>query len=94
MNSIEKETEKKNVTRDWKIYIIVSTVFILCVLGVSFFEPKFDFNLMVQRLFDALISCVLIVNGMYFLQKNKGIAYVSLFLGIINLGILGTLLLK
>ncbi|XLG15949.1 hypothetical protein ACI5QL_03510 [Bacillus velezensis] len=49
---------------------------------------------MALRLFDALISCILVINGLYFMQKNKGVAVVSFLLGIINLGILAVLLFR
>lgn len=94
MNSIHKETEKSNASRDWLIYITVSIIFLIAVSVFSLFEPEFDFSIMALRLFDALISCILIVNGLYFMQRNKGIAYVSFLLGIVNLGILATLLFR
>ncbi|MCY8209219.1 hypothetical protein, partial [Bacillus subtilis] len=92
MNSIQKETEKSNASRDWLIYITASVIFLIAVSVFSFFEPEVDFNVMSLRLFDALISCILIINGLYFMQKNKGIAVVSFLLGIINLGILAFVL--
>ncbi|MCM8507422.1 MULTISPECIES: hypothetical protein [Bacillus amyloliquefaciens group] len=94
MNSIQKETEKSNASRDWLIYITVSVIFLIGVSIFSFFESEVDFNVMALRLFDALISCILVINGLYFMQKNKGIAVVSFLLGIINLGILAVLLFR
>ncbi|ATU28181.1 MULTISPECIES: hypothetical protein [Bacillus] len=94
MNSIQKETEKSNASRDWLIYITVSVIFLIGVSIFSFFESEVDFNGMALRLFDALISCILVINGLYFMQKNKGIAVISFLLGIINLGILAVLLFR
>ncbi|MED5047762.1 hypothetical protein P9738_06650 [Bacillus siamensis] len=94
MNSIQKETEKSSASRDWLIYITVSVIFLIAVSIFSFFESEVDFNAMALRLFDALISCILVINGLYFMQKNKGIAFVSFLLGIINLGILAVLLFR
>lgn len=45
-------------------------------------------------MFDAVIVCVLAVNGLYFLQKNKGVAYVSFLLGFINMGLLIVLMIR
>ncbi|ETB70754.1 hypothetical protein A943_11900 [Bacillus sp. CPSM8] len=43
---------------------------------------------MLFRLFDAVIICVLAVNGLYFLRKNKGVACLSFLLCFINMGLL------
>ncbi|MCY9226758.1 hypothetical protein MOF11_17265 [Bacillus haynesii] len=59
-----------------------------------FFRSGYRLQDLLFRMFDAVIVCVLAVNGLYFLQKNKGVAYVSFLLGFINMGLLIVLMIR
>ena len=58
-----------------------------------FFAPAYSLQDLLFRMFDAVIICVLTVNGLYYL-KNKGVACASFLLGFINMGLLVVLMVR
>lgn len=91
---ISSENERADAAKEWTMYITVSCLFILIVSVICFFAPAYRLQDLLFRMFDAVIVCVLAVNGLYFLQKNKGVAYVSFLLGFINMGLLIVLMIR
>ncbi|EWH21813.1 hypothetical protein [Bacillus haynesii] len=91
---ISSQNERADAAKEWTMYITVSCLFILIVSVICFFAPAYRLQDLLFRMFDAVIVCVLAVNGLYFLQKNKGVAYVSFLLGFINMGLLIVLMIR
>ncbi|MCY8421195.1 hypothetical protein MOC84_11830 [Bacillus inaquosorum] len=77
--------EKENTVREWKVYIFVISLMIVCAVAMVIFEPEILFSPIVLRGFDAFISFVLLANVLFFWRKSKRIAYVSGVLAVINL---------
>lgn len=85
---ISSENERADAAKEWAMYITVSCLFILIVSVICFFAPVYRLQDLLFRMFDAVIICVLTVNGLYYLKKNKGVACASFLLGFINMGLL------
>ncbi len=85
---ISSENKRADAVKEWTMYITVSCLFILIVSVIGFFAPAYSLQDLLFRLFDAVIICVLAVNGLYFLRKNKGVACLSFLLCFINVGLL------
>ncbi|MGN9866185.1 hypothetical protein [Bacillus swezeyi] len=88
------ENETARTANEWHMFIAASTFLILCTAGFWFFEPAIHLEDMVLNMFDAVIICVLIANAFYFLRRNKGIAFVSFLLGLVNLVMLAALIIQ
>ncbi|MCY9190433.1 hypothetical protein [Bacillus mojavensis] len=82
----------ENKAREWKVYIIIFSFFIICVAAIGFFEQRFLLNQLAWRVFDALISVVLFANVLFFWRKRKSIAYISGILAVVNVILLISLL--
>ncbi|XBO86895.1 hypothetical protein AAGG52_06620 [Bacillus licheniformis] len=68
---ISSQNERADAAKEWTMSITVSCLFILIVSVICFFAPAYRLQDLLFRMFDAVIICVLAVNGLYFLQKIK-----------------------
>ncbi|EFV72126.1 hypothetical protein HMPREF1012_02006 [Bacillus sp. BT1B_CT2] len=68
---ISSENERADAAKEWAMYITVSCLFILIVSVICFFAPVYRLQDLLFRMFDAVIICVLTVNGLYYLKKIK-----------------------
>ncbi|MEI2632800.1 hypothetical protein V8B27_09405 [Bacillus inaquosorum] len=61
--------EKENTVREWKVYIFVLSLMIVCAVAMVIFEPEILFSPIVLRGFDAFISFVLL--AIVFLEEEQ-----------------------
>ncbi|MFT4400795.1 hypothetical protein ACMX2I_12335 [Bacillus sp. SW14] len=76
--------EKENTAREWKVYIFVFLLMIVCAAAIVIVGEKIRFNQIVLRGFDGFISFVLLANVLYFWRRSKGIAFFSGVLALLN----------
>ncbi|MEG7378185.1 hypothetical protein V5785_02395 [Bacillus subtilis] len=76
--------EKENTAREWKVYIFVFFLMIVCAAAIVIVGEKIRFNQMVLRGFDGFISFVLLANVLYFWRRSKGIAFFSGVFAVLN----------
>ncbi|MHA6486393.1 hypothetical protein [Bacillus cabrialesii] len=75
--------EKENTAREWKVYIFVFLLMIVCAAAIVIGGEKIRFNQIVLRGFDGFISFVLL-DVLYFWRRSKGIAFFSGVLALLN----------
>ncbi|MDM5301940.1 hypothetical protein QUF44_10095 [Bacillus subtilis] len=76
--------EKENTAREWKVYIFVFLLMIVCAAAIVIGGENIRFNQIVLRGFDGFISFVLLANVLYFWRRSKGIAFFSGVLALLN----------